>query len=132
MRTEQASTRQIENNRAEERMLQENQQRLDRSMGELRERLEEEDETSTIAPLITSGRQTRYVLWSFMYMEGLAGRLPELSEGAEKWFWRRATRKTPSRRDRLQAGLVHTVTGHTVDHVSFGGFRNQIWAVLHQ
>lgn len=37
-------------------------------------------------PLVVKGNNTVYVPWSFMDMIGLAGRLPEFTEGANKWI----------------------------------------------
>lgn len=40
--------------------------------------------------------------------------------------------KHPTEELRTKAELVHVVTGHTVNHLGFGGFRNQTWALLCQ
>ncbi len=48
---------------------------------------EDIDEPAAQCPLVTKAiRRTQYEPWSFTDMVGLAGRLPDLTEGAGKWL----------------------------------------------
>ena len=106
---------------------------------------------ATLCPLITKAQgQTQYVPWSFMDMVGLASRLPDLHEGANKWITalEESTAGVKLALGDIKALLMHIagkhiteeillaaqlptlVAGNRADDVGFGGFRNQVWAEL--
>lgn len=85
-----------------------------------------------------------------MGMVGLAGRLPDLMHGVNKWITaleESAAEATLALGDIKallmhvaskhttdeifhRAGLPQVATGNTTDHVEFGGHHNQVWAEL--
>lgn len=128
----------------------ERRQELEERVSEESEGMEEDDDMALQFPLMAKGNRIQYVPWSFMDMTGLAGRLPELTGGAGKWITalEENTGGVKLALGDIKALLMtvagkHTtdeilkavklgrlIDGHTVDHVGFGGYRNEMWAEL--
>ncbi|XP_046870728.1 uncharacterized protein LOC124463065 [Hypomesus transpacificus] len=114
--------------------------------------IEDLDAPTSLCPLVVkgAGQNPMYVPWSFMDMIGLAGRLPTLTDGANKWITalEESTAGVTLALGDIKALLMHTagkqiteeifqgaqlpivVSGNQVDGVGFGGHRNQVWAEL--
>lgn len=111
-----------------------------------------EEHRVSIYPLMTKSghRQPQYVPWSFCDMIGLAGRLPHLTEGANKWITalEENTAGVTLALGDIKALLMHVggkhtteeifhaaqlplvVQGNRADDLRFNSFRNRIWAEL--
>lgn len=103
-------------------------------------------------PLVTKGHNNvrQYVPWSFCDMVGLAGRPPDLNEGATKWITpleentagvtlalgdikallMYVTGKSTTEEIFHGASLPAVVAGNAADGVGFNGHRNRVWAEL--
>ncbi|CAK6964818.1 uncharacterized protein LOC124463065 [Scomber scombrus] len=110
---------------------------------------EEEEDQKFICPLITKTGQDmpQYIPWSFCDMIGLAGRLPDLNEGANKWItaFEESTAGVTLALGDIKALLMHVAGKHTAeeiflnanlalvvtenqaDHIGFNGFRGNVW-----
>lgn len=102
--------------------------------------------------MVTKGQNNiqQYTPWSFCDMVGLAARLPDLNEGANKWITAleentagiilalgdikallmHVTGKSTTEDIFHGAQLSGAVTGNRADAVGFNGHRNQVWAEL--
>ncbi len=106
-----------------------------------------------MCPIITKAQgQTQYMPWSFMDMVGLASRLPDLHEGANKWITAleestagvklalgdvkallmHIIGKHITKEIFVAAGLPMVVSGNRVDDVGFGGHRTKVWKQLRE
>ena len=103
-------------------------------------------------PLVTKGRNQipQYTPWSFCDMIGLAGRLPDLNEGANKWITalEESTAGVTLALGDIKALLMHmagtaateevfkgahmpaVLLGNSHDPLGFNGYRSRIWAQL--
>ena len=116
------------------------------------EEAEGQEQVAQQYPLVVKGfgQEPLYVPWSFMDMIGLAGRLPTLTDGANKWITalEESTAGVTLALGDIKALLMHTagkqiteevfqgaqlprvVSGNQADGVGFGGHRTQLWAEL--
>lgn len=103
-----------------------------------------------MCPIIAKQHGPQYVQWSFMDMIGLAGRMPDLHGGANKWITALEQNtagvqlaigdvkallmyiagKYKTEEIFNAAHLPGAIVSHRSDHLSFGAFRNPIWAEL--
>ncbi|KAJ8361983.1 hypothetical protein AAFF_G00407390 [Aldrovandia affinis] len=114
------------------------------------EESEGEGDPVSMNPIVVKNGRDQYTPWSFMDMVGLAGRLPDLTEGAGKWITA-LEESTGGIRLALgdmkallmhvvgkhvtdgifqQTGLSHLRDGHVADYVGFNGHRTKVWGEL--
>lgn len=78
------------------------------------------EEAELMFPIVTktSGQQ-QYVPWSFCDMIGLAGRLPDLAEGANKWTTalEESTAGVTLTGGDIKALLMHIIGKHTIEEI---------------